>query len=54
MEPCLAMNGSPRRTRSSLVFWFAIALASFSLNRPSTRSPVMPVNPSPPPWTGCA
>ena len=41
------MNGSPRRTRSSFEFWFAIALASFSLNRPSTRSPVMPANPSP-------
>ena len=32
-----------------LQFWFAIALASFSLNRPSTRSPVMPAKPSPPP-----
>ena len=41
------MNGSPRRTRSSFEFWFAIGLASFSLNRPSTRSPVMPANPSP-------
>ena len=41
------MNGSPRRTRSSFEFWLAIALASFSLKRPSTRSPVMPAKPSP-------
>jgi hypothetical protein len=33
--------------RISFEFWFAIAFASFSLNRPSTRSPVMPANPSP-------
>jgi len=49
------MNGSPRRTRSSFEFWFAIGFASFSLNRPSTKSPVMPENPSPAGWpTGAA